>query len=172
VSIRAKPDGSDVNFSNVHYEPGGNWGSVGAFVDDSRVASNAGKFNIARYGWQLFARSPAWGYGRRRFEELTIPLGNDIPSQYQTHSFVLSIVLASGLVGFLAWVATLGVIGRGLLRGHDGPSLVMFAFLVGISVYDVIYDAGGLDLFAWFNGLIAYYAFSLAPSRAARDGSE
>jgi hypothetical protein len=48
----------------------------------------------------------------------------------------------------------------------------MFAFLVGISVYDVIYDAGGLDLFAWFNGLIAYYAFSLAPSRAARDGSE
>jgi hypothetical protein len=37
---------------------------------------------------------------------------------------------------------------------------------VGLNLYNITYDAGGLDLFACFNGVAAYYA--LAPKRDSR----
>jgi hypothetical protein len=137
--------------------------SVNAFVDPEREGSNLGKLAIAEMGIQLSRQSPVVGYGQRRFADLTFPLGNDSTFTSEAHSHVLSILLSSGLVGLLANVAVWWVIVRALWRRRDSGHAIVCGMFIGLGFYSVIYDAGGLDLFACYNGLAAYYAVTTVP---------
>jgi O-antigen ligase len=141
--------------------------AIHAFSDPEKEGSNEGKLMIAQYGLDLFKESPIIGWGHRPFSEISSSVGNTLPDTSQTHSQVLAIVLSSGLVGLFAYLALYLKITAALLtRGEYDYSIVCGIF-VGLGVYNIVYDAGGLDVFACFNGVAAYYALRANASRTA-----
>ena len=141
--------------------------SLSAFFDDSREGSNQGKFAIAQMGFTLFQESPIVGYGTRRFADLTLPLGNTFAYWSEAHSYGLSTLLESGLVGLVAYVVLWLSLTGALLRRRDREGAIVCSLFVGLGVYNVVYDAGALDIFACVNGLAAYYALQ-TPRRSRR----
>jgi len=147
-----------------------NVGSLNAFVSEEREGSTVGKVSNAKMGWELFKASPLVGYGARKFADLTLPLGNENAFQAESHSYVLSTVLGSGLIGFLAYVFAAAAMVRALWSGKSRALIVVCAMFVGLNIYNIVYDAGGLDVFACFNGIAAYFAVASdrVPRRMAR----
>ncbi len=141
--------------------------AIYAFTDPDRSGSNQGKLMIMDYGLTLFAGSPWVGYGARRFADLTEPLGNTSAFMTEAHSFALSTVLAGGLVGLVMYCLVFLGVARRLFRGTGKDDAVVFGLFLGLGLYNIIYDAGGLDVFATFNGVAAYYALTV-PARVAR----
>jgi O-antigen ligase len=139
---------------------------MNAFIDPEKEGSNSGKLAIADYGLTLFAQSPIVGFGQRRFSEISAPLGNTRFTTSQTHSFALSTLLSSGLIGLAAYSAITLVLLMALWRKKGPDYSVLFGLFLGLNTYNLIYDAGGLDVFACFNGLVACYALD-RPERSA-----
>jgi len=134
--------------------------SVYAFVDPEKEGSTIGKYMIADYGLQLFARSPIVGWGQRRFANISAPLGNSLSSTSETHSYMLSTLLGTGLVGLTAYGVLFIAIMRRLWRRPEKDYAIVAGMFLGLGAYSVVYDAGGLDVFALFNGVAACYALT------------
>jgi len=135
-----------------------NLASLNAFFDQERTGSNQGKLLIAELGIQLFGQSPIVGYGQRRFADLTLPLGNTNPFMIYTHSYGLSTLLSTGLIGLIAYTILWFMIVRLLMRKRERDYVIICGIFIGLGIYNIVYDAGGLDVFACFNGVAAYYA--------------
>lgn len=138
--------------------------SLYAFFDPEREGSNIGKLMIAQYGLQLFVQSPIVGWGQQRFADISAPLGNTLYYTSETHSHLLSIILSSGLIGLIAYLAVFLGIAKKLWQRKDRDYVVMCAMFIGLGVYSIIYDAGALDMFACFTGIAAYYALYMPKS--------
>ena len=132
--------------------------SIYAFIDPEKEGSNQGKIAIAEYGTMLFEQSPIVGWGQRRFADISEPLGNENLSTSETHSYALGTLLSSGLVGLLAYLALYFRIAKALWPRKERDYAIVCGMFVGLGVYNIIYDAGALDVFACFNGVAAYYA--------------
>lgn len=135
--------------------------SAYAFVSPAKLASNEGKLTIARYGMELFAESPIVGFGQRPFAEISRRVGNRLGSQAYTHSYMLSTLLGTGLVGLIMYLLVFVAITRRLWQGRGRVFAIMCGVYVGLGVYNIVYDAGALDLFALYNGLAAYVALTM-----------
>jgi len=75
------------------------------------------------------------------------------------------------LAGFEAYAPTDNVPElqpRSLLRQRDREYSIVCGLFIGLGFYNVVYDAGGLDLFACFNGVAAYYALVSIPHQPRR----
>jgi O-antigen ligase len=131
--------------------------AVYAFIDPQKEGSTQGKLSIAENAWPLFSQSPLVGYGGRSFTDIQVIGGLSVASP-ATHSYCLSVLLSSGIIGFIAYFVTFILITRALWRGGNRDQTIICALFVGLGVYNVIYDAGALDVFACFNGIAAYYA--------------
>ena len=155
-----------------------NFSSIYAFFDPNRLGSNLGKLRIAAYGWQLFIQSPLVGWGQRSFSAISEFLGNLNFSTSQTHSYVLSTVLSSGLIGFATYLVVFAGIVRALWRRKEKDYVIVCSLFIGLGIYNIIYDAGGLDVFACFNGIAAYYALqsknpdTIKPSKPSIEPSQ
>lgn len=136
------------------------FGSLDAFTNEERAASAEGKLEILSLGTILVPMSPLVGFGQRRFTDLTAPLAatNDPRYKLESHSQVLSTMLSSGLIGVLAYLGAFIAIVRALWGRRERDAAIVCAMFVGMNVYNLTYDTGGLDFFACFNGLVAYYA--------------
>ncbi|OFV91981.1 MAG: hypothetical protein A3H95_16090 [Acidobacteria bacterium RIFCSPLOWO2_02_FULL_64_15] len=134
--------------------------SVYAFVDPDREGSNQGKLMVVDYAAQLFVQSPIVGWGSRRFADISAPLGNDFYANAEVHSQVLSTLLQTGLVGLTMYCAVFVAIVRRLWRRRQKDYAIVAGMFIGLGLYNIIYDAGALDVFALFNGVAAYYALT------------
>jgi O-antigen ligase len=132
--------------------------AINAFFDPEREGSNVGKLAIAQYGLQLFVQSPIVGWGQRRFSDISLPLGNDSFYMSETHSYGLSTLLSSGIIGLIVYGVILVGIARTLWQRKEKDYVIICAMFIGLTIYNVIYDAGSLDVFACFNGIAVYYA--------------
>lgn len=135
-----------------------NIASINAFVDPEREGSNMGKLLVTQYALELFAESPIVGWGQQRFSDISASLGNDLFATSYTHSYWLSTLLSSGTLGVLAYLAAFVGMAGTLWRRREKDYAVVCSMFLGLGVYNIIYDAGGLDVFACFNGIAAYYA--------------
>jgi hypothetical protein len=132
---------------------------VHSFVDPAKRSSNEGKLMILKASPKLIAKSPFFGWGQRRFTEVTrVALGSDAGLPEYTHFFVLTTILSSGLIGLMAYIAVFAGIARALWRRKEQDYGIVAGMFIGLGVYNIVYDAGHLDLFACFNGIAAYYA--------------
>lgn len=124
----------------------------------TREGSNQGKFAIARYGMQLAEISPLVGWGQRRFADISRPLGNTSSYMSEVHSFYLNTLLSSGMIGLMAYgILSLSIL-KALRRSKSRENIILYSLFVGLNLYNIIYDAGGLDVFACLNGVVAYHA--------------
>ena len=144
--------------------------SIYAFIDLEKEGSTQGKLRIMEYGIELFQQSPIVGWGQRRFADISASMGNEHLSTSETHSYALGTVLSSGLVGLIAYVALCFKIVKALWPRREMDYAIVCGMFVGLGVYNIIYDAGALDVFACFNGIAAYYALcSRQPIKPAID---
>jgi hypothetical protein len=135
-------------------------GAIHAFVDPERSTaggSTFGKLLILENSIEIVARSPVFGWGQRRFDDLAAAQGIEGLSEF-THFYFLSVLLSSGVVGFLAYMAVTIAIARALWRRKERDYAAMCAVFIGFSLYGFLYDAGHLDVFACFSGVAAYWA--------------
>jgi hypothetical protein len=142
---------------------GQTFSSIGAFTDPDKEGSNAGKAAIIEYGMALFRQAPIVGYGQRKFSEISAAVGNSSRSTSEAHSHALATLLSSGLIGLGAYCAMMFSVIVALVQKKDSDCLPLLGLFIGLSVYNVIYDAGSLDVFACFNGVAAYYALKRSP---------
>jgi O-antigen ligase len=153
--------------------PTDRFASYNAFFDPDRQGSTDGKVAIAEMGLELFSQSPVVGYGERRFADLSQQWRNTNDFESEAHSFGLSTLVSSGLVGIVAYAWLWCVIVAALWRTPDRDYAILCSLFIGLGCYNVVYDAGGLDLFAAFNGLAAYYALTApGPRRHRRPRAE
>ena len=133
--------------------------SIHALVQpEVKEASTEGKLRITHYGFQLFLQSPVVGWGQRPFSLISEPLGNQSYFTSETHSYALSTLLSTGLIGLIAYLAVFVGITKALWRNKSTDFAILGGMFIGLNIYNIIYDAGGLDVFACFNGVVAYYA--------------
>lgn len=131
--------------------------SIYAFVNPEREDSTLSKINILNNSWEMVARSPVVGWGQQRFLDIQYALDLDLGTT-ATHSFVLSTLLGSGIIGLLAYGAIFFRVTAALWERKESDCAIVCAMFVGLALYNIIYDAGSLDIFACFNGVVAYYA--------------
>jgi len=135
-------------------------GALYAFVAPERVdpgGSNYGKLLVLENSPAMVARSPVFGWGQRRFADIASQgFTEELPEI--SHFYFLSVLLSSGVIGFLAQMAlTIGIV-RALWRRKERDYAVICGAFLGVSLYGFLYDAGHLDVFACFNGTAAYWA--------------
>ncbi len=131
--------------------------SINRFSSPSK-GYNFGKLIILQYSLELFLQSPIVGWGRQRFSDISYPLGNVSPSMRVTHFYFLTTLISSGLVGFVLYLALFYRIVRALWQRKEKDYAIVCAMFIAVGVYNFVYDAGHLDVFACFNGIAAYYA--------------
>ena len=125
-----------------------------------KAGSNSGKITIAQYGLQLFVQSPIVGWGHRRFADISAPLGNEWIFNSETHSYALSTLLSSGIIGSIVYMIMFVAITMALWRRKERDYAIVCGMFIGLNIYNIIYDAGALDVFACFNGIASYYALT------------
>jgi O-antigen ligase len=124
---------------------------------DVAGGSNYGKLVILENSPAMVARSPVFGWGQRRFADIAGQgFAEELPDF--SHFYFLTVLLSSGVVGFLAQLAVSIAIARALWRRRQRDYAVMCAVFVAVGLYGFLYDAGHLDVFASFNGVAAYWA--------------
>jgi len=116
-----------------------------------------GKLQIAESAPYMFYQSPIVGWGHRNFADIQTTAGIPVLSP-ATHSYALTILLSCGIIGGVVYVAMFIGIVRALWRCKRRDYVIVCAMFIGLGLYNVVYDAGSLDVFACFNGIAAYYA--------------
>ena len=148
--------------------------AINAFVDYAgpkdymgKMASDQGKLALAKYGLQLFERSPIVGWGQRRLADIAMAssfnryeLAAIGGPNAQAHSYNLSLLLSTGVIGLIAyWILSLRIL-KILWKNHNKDYAIVCGVFAGLLVYNIIYDAGSLSVFMCFNGVAAYYALT------------
>lgn len=132
--------------------------SVYRFISTDSTGSDYGKRMIIQYATQLFKDSPFWGWGQKNFAYITYDYGNRLISTSEVHFYYINILIKSGLVGLIANLIIIFTIIKALWNRKDHNAILVCSLYVGLCVYGVVYDAGGLDIFACFNGIAACFA--------------
>lgn len=137
--------------------------SIFRFVDIETEGSNAGKIAIIDYTIQLFYDSPLIGWGQQQFGYLSNLFGNTSTSTMYVHLYYLGILISMGLIGFIIYMATIILIGKSLWKKKEELYVAVFSLYFGLCVYNIFYDAGGLDVFGCFYGIASYCALYADP---------
>jgi len=139
----------------------------GPYANVGKRSSDIGKLALAKYGLRLFAQSPIVGWGQRRLGDIAIAnsFSRDEMDAIggpngQTHSYNLTLLLSTGLIGFIAyWILSLRIL-KILWKNHNRDYAIVCGLFAGLIVYNILYDAGSLEVFMCFNGVAAYYALT------------
>ena len=118
------------------------------------TGSNIGKWILLYTSYEMVFVSPIVGWGQQRFLEISSAFGN---TDLQ-HFHFLSILVSTGLIGFTLYLAFFYRIVKSLWQSIEKDYAIVCAMYIGLFVYNLLYDAGHLDVFACFNGVVAYYA--------------
>jgi hypothetical protein len=132
--------------------------SIDAFFSPEKEGANLGKWAIVGYGSELFIQSPIVGWGQKRFLTYSYWVGNYSQSTSETHSFILTTILSSGSIGLIAYLVLFAGIVKALWQKNGKDCVIVCSIFVGLGLYNIVYDAGGLDVFGCFNGIASYYA--------------
>lgn len=119
-----------------------------------------GKISILYYSLELFRMSPIVGWGQQKFRDLTYDLGNIAKATSETHFYFISVLVSTGLVGFILYLMLYFKILKALWKNRNRDYIIFSALFLGVSIYNFAYSAGHLDVFACFNGIAAYYALT------------
>lgn len=133
--------------------------SINRITNEESEGSNIGHFVAANYALQLFSSSPLVGWGNTKFAELSSKqLGNTAQSTSETHSYILSTLVSSGIIGLILYIIYFVAIVKEMFHFNDSTANIIIATFIGLGFYNIIYDVGGLDFFSCFLGVVTYYA--------------
>lgn len=145
--------------------------SIYRFVNPEAEGSNISKRMIMQYSVQMIRQSPIVGWGKQQFSDISYAFGNYSLSTSYIHFYFLSILISSGLIGFILYLALFFRIVKALWRRKEKDYVSVCAMFLGLGAYNFVYDAGSLDVFACFNGIAAYYALRSPKLQMARNAS-
>lgn len=145
--------------------------SIFRFIDPEAEGSNMGKIANIDYSLQLFYASPFIGWGQQPFGYLSYFLGNTTLSVSYVHLHYFGILISMGFLGFIIYMATIILIGKSLWKKRGELYVAVFSLYLGLCIYNIFYDAAGLDVFSCFYGVASYCALYSVPMEAIGKGN-
>lgn len=136
--------------------------SIEAFFSPEKVGSTLGKIRIIEIATDLFLQSPIVGWGQKKFMATSFLYGNYSQGLSETHSFILSTIITTGLIGLIAYIVLFIWITKALWQKMSKDYVIVCSMFIGLGLYNIVYDAGALDVFVCFNGIAAYFALQSA----------